>query len=69
MLHRRGRRDARAVTQVRDGVRLLGSGELKAKLDLTVSGATKSAVAAVEKAGGKITVTEPKKTEAEASEA
>jgi large subunit ribosomal protein L15 len=62
-------RAAGLFKQVRDGVRLLGSGELKAKLDLTVSGATKSAVAAVEKAGGKITVTEPKKAEAEASEA
>ncbi|MDE2029309.1 MAG: 50S ribosomal protein L15 [Alphaproteobacteria bacterium] len=45
------------VAKAADGVRLLGKGELKAKVELTVAGATKSAVAAVEKAGGKITLT------------
>ncbi len=44
------------VNQPRDGVRLLGKGELKAKLDLHVAGVTKSARAAVEKAGGKVTL-------------
>lgn len=44
----------------RDGVRLLGNGELKSKLEIVVAGATKSAVAAVEKAGGKITQTDAK---------
>ncbi|NKB49540.1 MAG: 50S ribosomal protein L15 [Alphaproteobacteria bacterium] len=39
-----------------DGVRLIGGGELSAKVQLSVTGATKSAVAAVEKAGGTITV-------------
>jgi large subunit ribosomal protein L15 len=39
-----------------DGVRLLGRGELKAKLDITVDGASRSAIAAVEKAGGKLTL-------------
>ncbi|MGM0561665.1 MAG: 50S ribosomal protein L15 [Pseudomonadota bacterium] len=43
----------------RDGVRLLGNGELTAKLDLKVAGATKSAEAAVEKAGGTLTVDAP----------
>ena len=38
----------------KDGVRLLGKGELTAKLALTVAGATKGAIAAVEKAGGKV---------------
>ena len=38
-------------------MRLIGKGELKAKVDITVAGASKSAVAAVEKAGGKITLT------------
>lgn len=47
------------VTRVRDGVRLLAKGELKAKLNITVAGASKAAVAAVEKAGGKITLTAP----------
>ena len=42
-----------------DGIRLLAKGELKAKLDLTVTGASKAAVEAVEKAGGSITITAP----------
>lgn len=50
-------RAAGIVSKSADGVRLLGKGELKAKIDITVSGATKSAIAAVEKAGGKVTVT------------
>ena len=43
-----------------DGVRLLGDGELKAKLALTVNHATASAKAAVEKAGGSIKLIEKK---------
>ena len=39
-----------------DGVRLIGGGEIKAKLTLTVTGATTNAKAAVEGAGGKVTV-------------
>ncbi|GLQ35113.1 50S ribosomal protein L15 [Amylibacter marinus] len=45
------------VRRVKDGVRILAKGELKAKVELTVTGASKSAVAAVEKAGGTLTVT------------
>jgi large subunit ribosomal protein L15 len=52
------------VTQPRDGVRLLGKGAITAKLDLHVAGVTKSARAAVEAAGGSVTVPE-KKAEAE----
>ena len=37
-----------------DGVRLLGKGELTAKVELKVAGASASAIAAVEKAGGKV---------------
>jgi large subunit ribosomal protein L15 len=44
------------VKNLRDGVRLIGGGEIKAKLTLTVTGATKSAKEAVEAAGGKVTV-------------
>jgi large subunit ribosomal protein L15 len=44
------------VTQVRDGVRLLGKGELKTALILVVAGATKGARAAVEAAGGSVEV-------------
>ncbi|MFZ1416412.1 MAG: 50S ribosomal protein L15 [Defluviicoccus sp.] len=40
----------------RDGVRLLGRGALSAKVAIEVAGATKSAVAAVEKAGGTVTI-------------
>ena len=43
---------ARVLRRARDGVRLLGRGELKAKLNIEVHGASKSAIAAVEKAGG-----------------
>ena len=45
------------VRRVRDGVRILAKGDFSAKVDLAVTGASKSAIAAVEKAGGKLTVT------------
>ncbi len=51
--------EAGLVTQMRDGVRLLGKGELTAKVEIEVSGASKTALAAVEKAGGKVTVVGP----------
>ena len=44
------------------GVRLLGSGEITAKAAFTVAGASKSAIAAVEKAGGSVTVVKPAET-------
>lgn len=47
-----------------DGVRLLGEGELKAKLTLSVYSATASAVKAVEAAGGSVAQARPAKTEA-----
>ncbi len=40
----------------RDGVKILGVGELSAKLTIEVAAASKSAVAAIEKAGGSITL-------------
>ena len=43
-----------------DGVRLLGKGELKAKLDIQVASASKGAMTAVEKAGGSVTLPAPK---------
>ena len=46
-----------------DGVRLLGEGELKAKITMTVHSATASAAKAVEAAGGTLTQTRPVKTE------
>ncbi len=42
----------------KDGVRILGKGEIKAKLNFTVAGASKSAIEAIEKAGGKVTIPE-----------
>ena len=48
-----------------DGVRLLGKGELKAKIEVKVAGASASAIAAVEKAGGKVEL--PPKAQAEAA--
>ncbi len=39
-----------------DGVRLLAKGELRSALTIEVAGASKAAVAAVESAGGKITL-------------
>jgi len=50
-------RKAGIVSKNRDGIRLLGKGEITAKLDIEVAGASKSAVEAVEKAGGTITTT------------
>ena len=47
-----------------DGVRVLAKGELTAALTLTVAGASKAAVEAIEKAGGKITLTRPAKEDA-----
>ena len=40
----------------RDGIRVLAKGEISAKLDLAVTGASKSAIEAIEKAGGKVTL-------------
>ena len=48
----------------KDGVRLLGRGELKAKVNIEVHGATKSAIEAVEKAGGTVKILAPAKDEA-----
>jgi large subunit ribosomal protein L15 len=43
-----------------DGVRLLAKGELTAALTLEVAGASKAAIEAVEKAGGKVVLPQPK---------
>ncbi|WP_439497880.1 50S ribosomal protein L15 [Bosea sp. (in: a-proteobacteria)] len=42
--------------QAKDGVKILGVGELKAKLAFEVYGASKSAVEAIEKAGGSVKI-------------
>ncbi len=48
--------EAGLVNGVKDGVRLLAKGALKSKVNIEVSGASAAAVAAVEKAGGTVTV-------------
>ena len=52
---------AGVLRRAKDGVRLLGSGEIKAKLAFSVWGASKSAVVAVEKAGGSVIILAPKR--------
>ncbi|WP_411818070.1 50S ribosomal protein L15 [Hyphococcus sp. DH-69] len=52
---------AGVVRRAKDGVRLLGVGELSAKLNLVVAHASAGAKAAVEKAGGTVTVEASKK--------
>ena len=51
---------AGVLRRAKDGVRLLGSGEIKTKVAVSVWGASKSAVAAVERAGGSVSVLAPK---------
>ncbi len=53
------------LRRAKDGVRLLGRGEIKVPVQLTVHGASKSAIAAVEKAGGSVTVIAPAQKSAE----
>jgi len=48
------------MRRAKGGVKLLGGGELKSKVDFAVYGATKSAIEAVEKAGGSVKILKPK---------
>jgi large subunit ribosomal protein L15 len=57
------------VRRTKDGVKLLGKGELTSKITLTVYSATAGARAAVEKAGGTLTTTKPEPTPEAAPEA
>jgi len=52
---------AGVVRRAGNGVRLLGKGEVKAAVQFAVYGASKSAVAAVEKAGGSVKILGPQK--------
>ena len=49
--------EAGVIRRKLDGVRVLAKGEFSAKAKISVTGASKSAVAAVEKAGGSLTIT------------
>ena len=50
-----------------DGVRVLGGGELKTKLAFSVAGASKSAIAAIEKLGGSVEILNPPPESGEAA--
>ncbi|SDP37337.1 50S ribosomal protein L15 [Afipia sp. GAS231] len=59
---------AGVVRRPKDGLRLLGRGELKSKLTIEAHGASKPAIAAVEKAGGSVKILAPaKKQDGEAA--
>jgi large subunit ribosomal protein L15 len=47
---------AGVCSKPRDGVKILGNGTLTAKLSFEVAGASKAAVAAIEKSGGSVTI-------------
>jgi large subunit ribosomal protein L15 len=49
---------AGVIRRAKDGVRLLGDGELKAKLAFEIAGASKPAIEKVEKAGGSVKLPE-----------
>jgi large subunit ribosomal protein L15 len=51
---------AGVLRRAKEGVKLLGGGELKAKVTLAVFGASKAAVAAVEQAGGTVEILSPR---------
>ena len=53
---------AGVLRRAKDGVRLLGRGEIKVPVQFSVHGASKSAIAAVEKAGGSVSVLAPAKS-------
>ena len=58
---------AGVLRRAKAGVRLLGRGELKAKINIEVHGASKSAIEAVEKAGGSVKILAPAKEEGQAA--
>jgi len=58
--------EAGVLRRVRDGVRVLADGEAKTKFTLEVAGASKAAIAKIEKAGGSVSILAPKPKTAEA---
>jgi large subunit ribosomal protein L15 len=54
---------AGVLSRAKSGVKLLGGGEIKGKVDFVVWRASKSAIAAVEKAGGSVKILAPAKEE------
>jgi large subunit ribosomal protein L15 len=61
--------EAGVLRRLGDGVRLLAKGEIKTKITIAVAGASQAAIAAVEKAGGKVVLPEGAAPAAEAVEA
>lgn len=61
--------EAGVLRRAKDGLRVLGSGELKAKLSITANHASASAKVAIEKAGGSIKIIEVKVLEADVAKA
>ena len=53
-------KSAGVIRRARDGIRLLAKGELNTKVSIEVAGASKAAVAAVEKSGGQVSIVAPK---------
>jgi large subunit ribosomal protein L15 len=49
-------KSAGLIRKQKDGIRLLGMGELKAKVEFKAHGASKTALEAIEKAGGKVEI-------------
>lgn len=58
-------KEAGLIRREHDGVRLLGTGEIKAKVSFEVAGASQAAVKAVEAAGGSVTVVAPEQPKAD----
>lgn len=55
--------EAGILRRKKDGVRILAKGELTAKVTIEAAGASKAAIEAIEKAGGKVTIIAPAKVE------
>ena len=58
---------AGVLRRAKDGVRLLGGGELTAAVTFSVAGGSKPAIAAIEQAGGSVTVLNPRPETGEAA--
>jgi large subunit ribosomal protein L15 len=56
--------EAGVIRRSRDGIRLVATGEVTSKVTISVSGASTGAVAAIEKAGGSVTILKPKVVDA-----
>ncbi|PZQ10920.1 MAG: 50S ribosomal protein L15 [Ancylobacter novellus] len=61
--------EAGVLSKKRDGVKVLGRGELKTKLDLEVYAVSKSVADVIEKLGGKVTLLAPATEKADAQSA